>query len=210
MDAAQPLLPDLRAQALAVITRALGGEPVLSTTLAALGDLNTVRMLMDLEEAFAIPLDPDEVMAPATVAHLLLLVQRKVMVGPRLTRPPGEEGCTLYDLAAYRAELPLWRRRMLGPGAPPPQHYVDLAAATERGAAAPAKPLELVTHPDGSMEVHDRSAPFVLPIRAWHARRLHPVTRLVLGILAVAVAAFAALAAVTWCLDQLAAVGAGL
>jgi hypothetical protein len=89
----------IRDQALGVISRRLGGEPNLQDALAGLGDMVVVNLLLDLEAAFGIGIDPDEVLPDGTLGMLLAIV--RLRSGGLL--PPLPAPCLVFDFAEARA-----------------------------------------------------------------------------------------------------------
>lgn len=80
----------------------LGARPTLDAPLAPFGDITICMLLIDLEEAFRIALDVDEVLPDGRFAELLALVDRRVDQLARARQIATDCG-QLIDFTAERA-----------------------------------------------------------------------------------------------------------
>lgn len=96
-------LPATRSQAIAIITKNLNREVAPFHKLGDFAPLSVVLALIELEEAFGIPLEVDEVLPKATIHQLLDLVEQRTANGPRIQPANGNQAVTLHAIAAYKA-----------------------------------------------------------------------------------------------------------
>lgn len=105
------------AQAFALLVNSLGQVPTFQTRLSTLPSLALVEALIDLEHAFGIDLEVDEVHG-LTVRGLINLVNS--LSAARPSRAPPQRTSAIFDLAAYRAAVRPNLRPVDAFGAEPP------------------------------------------------------------------------------------------